>query len=57
MKKTVLCTKLAKEDGTIHDTLSRHLDEIRKEGFSIFGINEYDNVPRTSARQVEIFYE
>lgn len=57
MKKTVIARKTA-ENGIVKDTLTLHLDDIRKEGYSIFGINEGDKVPGTfGTRQVEIFYE
>lgn len=57
MKKRVVVAKKANFE-TVSDELSKELDQLRAEGYSIFGINEGDRMPNTfGTRIVDIFYE
>lgn len=56
MKKSFVCFKTL-ENGTVKDTLTKKLDDLRAQGCSIFGINEYDKVSNTPGhRWVDIFF-
>ena len=57
MQLHIIAEKIA-ENGTVRDTLALWTDDLRKKGYSIFGINEGDKMPGTfGKRPVDIFYE
>lgn len=61
MVKTVYAYKTGCNN-TVYDSLSEHLEQIRREGHSIFGINEGKSFHNPASeilqtRMVEIFYE
>ena len=56
MKRTFICGRVL-ENGTVKDNLTERLNTIHREGFSVFGINEHNNIPHTRGlRWVEIFF-
>lgn len=57
MEKTVLVSR-SFENGTVKDDLGKTLSDLRNKGFSIFGINEHQKLPKSNGtRWVTIFYD
>jgi hypothetical protein len=57
MVKYVIVSRIFDKD-TVRDTLSTEMDALRAQGYSIFGVNEYEKFPGTvGTRWARIFYE
>lgn len=57
MVKEVIVSRIFDKD-TVRDTLSIEMDELRAQGYSIFGVNEGEKFPGTvGTRLATIFYE